>query len=135
MKVAALFLLAGVLIATVPAYAHHSFAATYNEKKLVTVEGNVTGFFFRNPHCFVHLETTESDGKATEWAVEWFSAGRLGSHGITADTFKAGDHVIITGAPGLKDGEHKIHLKTIVRPSDGLKYDNSAVGYNRRAAL
>ena len=36
--------------------AHHSFAATYVEDQVVTIEGELVQFLFRNPHSFVHLQ-------------------------------------------------------------------------------
>jgi len=129
MKFAVLSLLAGAFIAAVPAYAHHSFAATYDEGKSVTVDGKVTEFLYRNPHTLFGIETTDDQGKTTKWGVEWFGAGRLGHAGVDAETFKPGDHVILTGAPGREASDHRLHLKTIVRPSDGLKFDNKSLGF------
>ncbi|HXD72682.1 MAG TPA: DUF6152 family protein, partial [Vicinamibacterales bacterium] len=45
-----------------PAYAHHSFAATYFEDKTESVEGDLVQFLFRNPHSFVHVEGKDKDG-------------------------------------------------------------------------
>jgi hypothetical protein len=42
-------LVAGAFMAGIPAYAHHSFAATYFEDKTITVEGTLVQFMFRNP--------------------------------------------------------------------------------------
>ena len=47
---------AGMTAVSVPAFAHHSFAATYFEDKTETVEGELVQFLFRNPHSFVHVE-------------------------------------------------------------------------------
>ena len=131
MRFALLSFVAGTFSIVVPAYAHHSFAATYQEQESITVDGKVNEFLFRNPHCFFTLEATDADGAVITWRAEWGGAGRVGAQGVTADTFKPGDHVIITGAPGLNPGDHKIHLKTIVRPSDGLKIDRVPGGYQR----
>jgi hypothetical protein len=126
MKSALLPLAILVFAAATPALAHHSFAATYDEQQTVTIEGNITAFLYRNPHSFVEMETTDDRGVTTKWAAEWFSSGRLSRVGVTADTFKPGDHVILTGAPGRIASEHRLHLKTITRPSDGLKLDRMA---------
>lgn len=120
MKLALLALLA-LTIVTIPAHAHHSFGAFYSEQDTVTLEGTVSAFLYRNPHSFVDLETTDANGNVTMWAAEWFGSGRLSRIGVMPETFKVGDHVIITGAPGRKAGDHRVHLKTIFRPSDGLK--------------
>jgi hypothetical protein len=132
MRAGLFLLMAGAFIAAVPAYAHHSFAATYDEGTLITVDGKVGEFLFRNPHCLFSVETTDDQGKVTKWSVEWFGAGRLGRAGVTEATFQPGDRVIMTGAPGRYGSDHRLHLKTIVRPSDGLKFDNKSVGFYPR---
>src|SRR5437588_8160271 len=97
-----LFLLVviGALVATVPASAHHSFAATYHEDQVQTVEGDLVQFLFRNPHSFVQLERPDKQRKTQRWAVEWAGGLQLNRQGVTRETLKAGDHVTITGNPG-----------------------------------
>ncbi len=131
MKLVPLFLmvgLAGAFTAAVPAFGHHSFAAEYSEEQTVTVDGKISAFLYRNPHSFVDVETTDEHGTVTKWAAEWFGSGRLSRIGVVPDTFQPGDHVIITGAPGRDASQHRLHLKTILRPSDGLKFDRMARG-------
>jgi hypothetical protein len=116
-------IVAGTLTGALPAYAHHSFAATYFEDKSVTIEGKLVDFDFRNPHSFVTLEVPDSQGNVDMWSAEWRSAGRLTNDGVTKDTLHARDHVILTGSPGRDAADHKIHLKRISRPSDGFHWD------------
>ena len=123
----AIFVLAfGALAIVTPLSAHHSFAATYFEDQSVKIDGKVTAFLYRNPHSFVEMETVDAQGIATKWVAEWFSSGRLARINIDADTFKPGDRVIITGAPGRDANDHRVHLKTIDRPADGLHFDRMA---------
>lgn len=116
------FVVAGAFIGGVPAFAHHSFAATYFEDKSLTIEGSVVEFDFRNPHSLLTLEVPD-DGTAATWLAEWRSAGRLLSDGVSKETLHPGDHVIVTGSPGHIAGEHKIHLKKINRPADGFHWE------------
>src|ERR1044071_8065782 len=88
------------LAVAVPAYAHHSFAATYREKDSVTIEGELVQLDFRNPHSFVHVDVKEKAGTTVRYAIEWGGVGQLGQQGVTRETLKVGDHVIISGAPG-----------------------------------
>lgn len=104
------------------AYAHHSFAATYREKDTVTIEGELVQFDFRNPHSFVHIEVKEKDGTVVRYAIEWGGVGQLGQQGITRETFKVGDHVIITGAPGRNAADHRVRMTSLKRPSDGFSW-------------
>jgi hypothetical protein len=117
-----LIIATGAFIGGVPAWAHHSFAATYFEDKSLTVEGKLVDFDFRNPHSFVTVEAPGGQGNVETWLAEWRSAGRLLNDGVSKETLHPGDHVIITGSPGHTAGEHKIHLKKISRPSDGFHW-------------
>jgi hypothetical protein len=112
----------GAMISAVPAFAHHSFAATYFEDKKQTVEGNLVQFLFRNPHSFVQVEAPDDSGKMVRWAVEWAGGGQLGQQGVTRETLKPGDHVIIVGNPGRNPEDHRLRMVTITRPSDGFKW-------------
>ena len=104
------------------AYAHHSFAATYLEDQNVTIEGELVQFLFRNPHSFVHVEGKDKDGNTVRYAVEWGAGLQLNRQGVTRETLKPGDHVVITGNPGRNPEDHRLRMRTITRPSDGWKW-------------
>jgi hypothetical protein len=110
------------LAVAAPAYAHHSFAADYFEDQHVTIEGELVQFEYRSPHAWVHVMARDESGEMQKYSAEWFSAVRLKSQGITPDTLKIGDHVVIEGAPGRKASDHHLHLKSIERPADGWKF-------------
>jgi hypothetical protein len=113
---------AAASFAAATAYANHSFAATYLEDQSVQIEGELVQFLFRNPHSFVHVMVKEPDGKLERYAVEWGGAGQLGGQGVTRETLKAGDHVVITGSPGRNPEDHRVRMVTLHRPSDGFTY-------------
>jgi hypothetical protein len=104
----------------VRAYAHHSFAATYLEDQTVKVEGELVQFLFRNPHSFVHLMVKEEDGTMVRYSIEWGGTGQLAGTGVTRETLKVGDHVIITGSPGRNPADHRVRMVTLYRPKDGF---------------
>ena len=111
---------AAALVVAVRAYAHHSFAATYLEDQRVQIEGELVQFQFRNPHSFVHVRVKEKDGSMVRYTVEWGGAGALGGQGVTRETLKVGDHVIITGSPGRNPTDHRVRMVTLHRPKDGF---------------
>ena len=114
---------AAATVLGIRAYAHHSFAATYFEDKKVTVEGDLVQFLYRNPHSFVHVEGKDpSTGETIRWAVEWGAGGQLGRQGVTRETLKPGDHVIVVGNPGRNPEDHRLRMVNITRPSDGWKW-------------
>jgi len=102
--------------------AHHSFAATYFEDKQEKIEGDLVQFLFRNPHSFVHLEVKEPNGQVVRYAVEWGGGGQLGRQGVTRETLKVGDHVVIIGNPGRNPEDHRLRMIRLQRPSDGYTW-------------
>ena len=115
-----LVMLAGGLTAR----AHHSFAATYDEAKTVKIEGKLVQFLFRNPHSFVHVMAPDANGQMQRWAVEWGGTGALGAQGVTRETLRPGDVVIITGPPGRNAADFRMRMITLLRPLDGYGWGN-----------
>jgi len=85
----------------------------------VKLEGKLVQFVYRNPHTFVHLQTDEA-GKAQRWAVEWSGTSQLDRAGVTRDTLKIGDSVVVTVHPSRVAGEYRGLMVRLVRPSDGF---------------
>jgi hypothetical protein len=125
MKRALLALTLGTLTAIASPSAHHSFSAEYFEEQKVSIEGDVIAFELKNPHAWLHLAVVDENGKSQRVSAEWSNPGRLKQAGFTVDSFKPGDHLIITGSPGRDPAERRIHLRTIRRPSDGWKWPKS----------
>jgi hypothetical protein len=115
-------LLMGTLTAGAGVYAHHSFAMDYFEEQTVSIEGEVEQFQLKNPHSFLYVKVKDDKGEVQTYSAEWGGLTRLERRGVTADTLKPGDFVIITGSPGRKASERRIHLKGLHRPSDGWRW-------------
>lgn len=109
--------------------AHHSFAATYQEDRMVTIEGDLVQFLFRNPHSFVHVMVKEKDGSMVRYAVEWGGAGQLSGQGVTRETLRVGDHVQITGAPGRNPADHRVRMVSLFREKTATRPE---VSWGRR---
>jgi hypothetical protein len=103
-------------------FAHHSFTATYDTGKTVTIEGKVTQFLLRNPHSFLHVAVVGKDGKEEIWNVEWAAAGQLGGTGVTRESLKVGDPVVITGNPARDAADQRLRMVTVKRTSDGFNW-------------
>jgi hypothetical protein len=103
-----------------PARAHHSFSAVYRADETVRIEGEVAQLLFRNPHSILHVIAPDESGEMIRWAVEWQGATQLGAGGISGQTLRPGDHVIVTGNPGRDPAEHRIRMLSIKRTTDGF---------------
>jgi hypothetical protein len=89
---------AGFLIASGAAQAHHSLAATYDIKKEGVVSGTLTKVAFTNPHGAMHLAVKNADGTTTDWVMTTGSANTLAGLGISKNgpnAVNVGDEVTI----------------------------------------
>jgi len=111
-----------VLVSAPVISGHHSFAAHYFEEQSVTVRGTLIEFAYEAPHAWVHLSVTDDSGVVRQYSAEWANPNRLSRDGITKETLKAGDQLIVTGSPGRNASENRIHLKRVERPSDGWNW-------------
>jgi len=102
------------------AHAHHSFTAVYDATSQMQLEGKVVQFLFRNPHSVLHVLAPDESGEMARWAIEWQGATSLGAGGVSAQTLRPGDPVIVTGNPGRNPAEHRLRMVTIKRTSDGF---------------
>src|SRR5690554_6375769 len=107
-------------LSALPAAAHHSFAAVYRADERIQIEGKVVQFLYRNPHSVVHVLAEDENGNQTRWAIEWQGATQLGASGVSQQTLRPGDPVIVTGNPGRVEAEHRMLLVTIKRTTDGF---------------
>ena len=114
--------LAGAFLCAATAYAHHSLAATYLDKK-VTLDGKILDLLLRNPHSFLQIEAPDEKGVMQRWSLEWRSSGQLGQQGIQRGTLKVGDEVVVTINPSRTPGDHRGALKSLRRKSDGFGWD------------
>lgn len=115
-----LLAVAAALVYGMTAFSHHSIGATYRGDKEIKLEGKLVQFLFRNPHSFVHIEAPDETGQMQRWAVEWGGAGALGGQGVTRDSLKVGDEVIITGNPSRTAADHRVKMNTLFRKRDGF---------------
>jgi hypothetical protein len=120
MKISLLCVLATVLgLSAMPALAHHSFAAEYDNKQPVDLTGTVTKVEWMNPHARFYLDVKDDSGKVTNWEFELGSPNGLMRQGWTRNSMKIGDSIAVQGAKA-KDGSNLANART-VKLSDGRR--------------
>jgi hypothetical protein len=117
-----LFAVAAMLLSAAAVYAHHSYAATYDVGKEVKLEGKLIQFSYKNPHSYVTIQAPDVKGAVQRWSVEWAGTSQLSNRGITQETLKVGDAIVIVGRPSRVPGEFKLLLVNLTRPSDGFSW-------------
>jgi hypothetical protein len=111
------FAIVAVIASGVAAYAHHSFAGTYREDETVTIEGEIVQFNVRNPHSFINIEVTNENGETELWGGEWGSVTQLSQGGVNRFTLKAGEHIVVDGAPARDSSDNRVLVRRVVRPA------------------
>jgi hypothetical protein len=109
----------GFALAVSPVRAHHAFAAEYDAKKQVRLEGVVTQMEWINPHAWIHIDVTGPDGKVTSWMVEGGSPNILLRRGFNKNTLEKGQKITVDGFQA-KDGSNRANGSNITYP-DGKK--------------
>lgn len=114
--------LALLLIALAPfgkslSFAHHSLTAEFDMKKRVTLTGMVTKIEWTNPHVWIYVDVKDPrSGKVSVWIFQLNSPNALERFGWTRNTLKAGDEVIVDGAPSRDGWTHQASARRIRRP-------------------
>jgi hypothetical protein len=93
-----------IVAAAGPALAHHSFAAfDINSQKGVT--GTVTRVEWTNPHIWIWVDVTNTEGRVDTFGFEGMSPNYLERRNWTRTSLKPGDTITIEYRP-LKDGKN-----------------------------
>ena len=113
MKLAFATVSVGILLAaTVPVLAHHSFSATYDGNKPITLRGTVSKLGWQNPHAHIYVDVKNADGKVVTWEVESAGPNALLKQGLRKEDF-VGAEVIIKGFLA-KDGTPTVNASTFL---------------------
>lgn len=118
-KQIALAACASLIVASAPAWAHHAFAAEFDAKRPVHLEGVVTKVELINPHAWIHVDVKNPDGTVTSWMVEAGSPNVLLRRGLTKTSIAPGTAVVVEGYQS-KDGSLRANGRDISLP-DGRK--------------
>ena len=107
------------LLAAAPVWAHHAFAAEFDGKKPVKLQGTVTKMEWINPHAWIHIDVKEADGKVTNWMVECGTPNTLLRRGVNKNSVTAGMELVVDGYQA-KDGSNKANGRDVTF-ADGRK--------------
>jgi hypothetical protein len=119
LRLCALMIL-GLLCPVLQSFAHHSFAAEYDEKKVMTIKGQVTRFEWTNPHVRFYVDVKDDKGAVTNWDLELMSVNTLSRAGWDRHALKVGDEVTVTFYLA-KDGSKRGNARGSVQLADGRK--------------
>jgi Family of unknown function (DUF6152) len=104
-----------------PSFAHHSFAATFDADKPVSVTGVITQIRLENPHSWFFLEVKDAAGNVEKWAFEAGTPSGMIRNGFKPGLIKAGTEVTIKGIRA-RDASQKVGLLRELITPDGKVY-------------
>ena len=108
----------GLLLAALPALAHHSFVSEFDGNKKFVVSGVLTKVDWINPHIAIYLDAKDATGKPVTYTFASGPPTTLHRAGVKVSDFKIGQMVTITAAPA-KDGAKHLGWMQMIKYPDG----------------
>ena len=99
-----------LLFSTASLQAHHSFSATYDGNKPITLRGTIVKMGWQNPHAHLYVDVKNADGKVVTWEVESAGPTTLMKQGLRKEDF-VGAEVVIKGFLA-KDGTPTVNASS-----------------------
>jgi hypothetical protein len=115
LRVSAAFIGAIVALSGVAPSAHHSWNTVFSEDKPLVLRGTLAKVELVNPHGWIWIDVKGADGTVTKWGIEGGPPNGLIRNGITKDTLKVGEELVVHGY-GSRDGSNLVA---------GVKYERA----------
>lgn len=114
-RTVAAFIGAIMILGGLSASAHHSWNTVFSEDKPLVLRGTLSKVELVNPHGWIWIDVKAPDGTVTKWGIEGGPPNGLIRNGITKDTLKLGEELVVRGY-GARDGSNLLA---------GVKYERA----------
>jgi hypothetical protein len=105
--------------------AHHGYTAFFDPaERTVAIDGDLVNLVYANPHIVMTIRAGNDALYTVTWqAMTWAERNA----GVTKDTFKVGDHLVVVGAPSRDPSARQVTmLREVRRPRDGWIWRSNA---------
>ena len=100
------------LMTVMPAVAHHSEAAEFDQNNPVKLTGTIVKVEWLNPHVWFYVDVKDEQGKITTWGFSAAPPGALMRRGITKDALVIGAVVNVEGSRA-RDGSNNASGRSV----------------------
>jgi hypothetical protein len=104
-----------LVLAVVPAWAHHAFAAEFDANKEIKFKATVTSMEWTNPHVWIHVDVKQPNGTVEKWAIEAGTPNVLYRRGFTKQSLLPGTQILVDGYRA-KDGSRRANGRDLTLP-------------------
>ena len=105
-------LLLAALAIIVPAFAHHSEAAEFDQNRPVKLTGTIVKVEWLNPHVWFYVDVKDEQGNAATWGFSAAPQGALMRRGITKEALVIGAVVNVEGSRA-RDGSNNASGRSV----------------------
>ena len=113
-----------LLVLSLPASGHHSFAVQYDDTRPITIQGWLTKVEWTNPHVYFYLDVVGKENDVASWAFEMVAPIVLERRGWTRNTLQIGEEIEVDGYLA-RDGSRLASAETLLIVRTGERYSGT----------